>query len=64
MSKLPSVETQLRTTRHELKRARVEIAGLKGERDAYRTRAMKAERESYDWKCRFDALLKIVPEKP
>ncbi len=62
MSRLPSIETQLRTAKAELKEQR---AALKTQAEAaaiWRGRATKAEQEVAEWKTRFDLLLKRTPE--
>ena len=64
MSKAPSDATLLRQARYELKRV---LAALKEEESksrTFRARATQAEQELVEWKQRFDALLKILPEKP
>lgn len=63
MSRMPSAETQLKTTKRLLNDARREVQNLLGERNAWRIRAGHATAEAEEWKRRFDALLKIVPEK-
>lgn len=63
MSRLPSAETQLRHARGDLHRTKQELSSLKEVAESYRIRATKAEQEVSEWKRRFDALLKILPEK-
>jgi hypothetical protein len=60
----PSVETQLRLTRSELKRSMVDRLNLTNEVAGYRRRATKAEQECAEWKARFDLLLARTPEIP
>ena len=59
----PSPETELRNLRREFKELRTDWRDARAASDAYRARATKAEQEIVEWKRRFDALLKIVPEK-
>jgi hypothetical protein len=63
MSRMPSAETQLRAERRENNALRSQLEAARIDCTAYRTRATKAEQEVAEWKRRFDALLKIVPEK-
>jgi predicted nucleic acid-binding Zn-ribbon protein len=63
MSKLPSAETQLRTVKSNLNDALKELKQTGIAVEHYRARSTKAEQEVAEWKRRFDALLKILPEK-
>ena len=60
MSKAPSVETQLRTAKRDLRYLRKEHQALRDTINTYRTRATHGEQAAAEWKQRFDALLKIV----
>ena len=59
----PSPETELRNLRRDHNGLRTDWLIDRADRDAYRARATKAEQEIVEWKRRFDALLKIMPEK-
>lgn len=58
MSRLPSVETQLRTVKAELREARIDVSRLRVACAAITERAIKAEKEASEWKERFDVLLR------
>ena len=64
MSRQASPETELKNARAELRRLNVSWGQMIAERDRYRIRATNAEMAVVEWKNRFDALLKILPEKP
>jgi hypothetical protein len=53
----PSVETELRTVKRELREARAALAACRLSEHAYRARATNAEQELKSWKARFDELL-------
>lgn len=53
-----SAETQLRRLKAECSRLAERLNDSQAARDAYRTRATKAEQDAAEWKARFDALLK------
>jgi soluble cytochrome b562 len=57
MSKAPSVETQLKSSRRAYREAQKQVGDLQQAVREYRTRATKAEQECADWKRRFDELL-------
>ena len=59
----PSPATELRNLKHAYNRMGSDLLRAREDRDTYRARATKAEQEIVEWKRRFDALLKIVPEK-
>ena len=59
----PSPETELRNLWCDYNGLRTDWLIDREDRDTYRARATKAEQEIIEWKRRFDALLKIVPEK-
>jgi len=61
MSKLPSVETQLRTVKQENNRVKAQLKELSHQRDLYMKSANVAEAAVKEWKERFDALLRIYP---
>lgn len=54
----------LASSRRELNKCREDLARLKITAEQYRVRATKAEQEVAEWKQRFDALLKRLPEDP
>ena len=58
MSKSPSLETQVKNLRRELKHAKAKISLLDGQIDSYRLYLAKAEQETAEWRRRFDSLLK------
>ena len=59
----PSPATELRRYKIEYRRQEVDLMNSSALTDTYRARVTKAEQEIIEWKLRFDALLKIVPEK-
>lgn len=63
MSRPPSESTQLKTARRMLGAAQAECRSLKQQRDTYQARFIEARNEVVEWKRRFDALLKILPEQ-
>jgi hypothetical protein len=58
MPRQPSIETQLRTARADIRRLTVEVARAEQQATGYRARATKAEQEASEWKQRFDILLR------
>lgn len=64
MSKLPSIETQLRHARSDLKGAQASVLALTTQVNNYRARASRAEQEAAEWKRRFDLLLERTPKEP
>jgi hypothetical protein len=64
MAKAPSVETQLRTARADIRRLTFELARANQQATAYRTRATQAEQDAAQWKQRFDILLVITKDGP
>lgn len=58
MGKPPSIETQLKTARADLRRMDIELARANQQASAYRERATKAEQAVAEWKERFDILLR------
>ena len=58
-----SPETELRYLKNDYNSMERDLLRIREDRDTYRARATKAEQEVIEWKRRFDALLKIVPEK-
>ena len=64
MARLPSAETQLRRVRADLKDALSDARRHKVMADNYHTRLIEAEREVFEWKRRFDALLALKPDVP
>ena len=58
MAKAPSLETQLRTARADLRRVTLERNDAVKQCSLYRARATKAEQEVSEWKQRFDVLLR------
>lgn len=63
MAKQPSVETQLRTARADLRRTQAELHRANLAANEYRIRATKAEQEAAEWKSRFDKLLDREPKE-
>lgn len=65
MGKSPSLETELRHAKRDIKTLRDRASVLLLERDSYRVRASKAEAEAAEWQRRFDLLLgKLKVELP
>lgn len=64
MARAPSVETQLKSARAELRRVAVELAQANQRTSEWRARATKAEQEAAQWKERFDILLVITKDGP
>jgi hypothetical protein len=60
MARQPSVETQLRSARTDLRRLTLELAQANQRTEQWRGRATKAEQEAAEWKGRFDILLRNV----
>ena len=58
MPKSPSEATQLRTAKAALTRLQLDYLSVVQQRDAFRVRAEKAEKEAAEWKDRFDLLLR------
>ena len=58
-----SPEIELRYLKRAYSRQEADLLSARTYRDTYRARATQAEQEIAEWKRRFDALLKIVPEK-
>lgn len=50
-------ETEIRNLKRELRTTGEDYRVLRVERDAYRSRATKAEQDAAEWKKRFDELL-------
>lgn len=61
MKRKLSPTTELRYVKAELRAARIDISGLRTERNMYMNRAIKAEQDSAEWQRRFDALLVRTP---
>lgn len=64
MPRQPSVETQLKSARAELRRTAIELAQASQRISEWRARASKAEQEAEEWKRRFDILLAITKDGP
>ena len=58
MGRTISDATALRKIKSELAGLIKDCAVMRGERDTFRVRAIKAEQEVVEWKERFDILLK------
>jgi hypothetical protein len=58
MAKAPSIETQLKTARAELRKFHINLLREQQQVAHYRARATKAEQEVAEWKQRFDILLR------
>jgi hypothetical protein len=63
MAKSPSVETQLRTAKADIRRLHIELNRAAQSVSDYRSRATKAEQEAAEWKQRFDLLLRRDEQK-
>ncbi len=63
MSKAPSPETQVRTLKRLLKAAETDAREYRMQARIAEGRLTKSQQELADWKRRFDALLKVLPEK-
>lgn len=61
MGRIASDATLLRAARADLAREKLACKDASAQRDAYRTRATKAEQEVTEWKTRFDILLRREP---
>lgn len=57
MSRLPSTETQLKTTRRIANELKAECTSLRQQRDTYQARLVAKTKECEEWKKRFDTLL-------
>lgn len=68
MSKKPSDATLLRHSKRVVKDLERRLEAALSDREAYRSRATKAEQDAADWRRRFDILLVrspvAVPSKP
>lgn len=58
MGRTVSDATALRRVKAELAQWIKDCGAMRVERDAFRSRATKAEQESAEWKARFDILLR------
>jgi hypothetical protein len=63
MAKAPSIETQLKTARAELRKLHIDLLREQQQVAHYRARTMKAEQEVAEWKQRFDILLRRDQEQ-
>lgn len=64
MSRQPSEATQLRSLKAENKVLRSQVTRLQVEIQMSRGRATVAEKETAEWKRRFDLLLERTPKEP
>jgi len=63
MARQPSEATQIRNLKRLLAEAQAECRSLRSQRDTYQLQLVARVREVEEWKRRFDALLKIMPEQ-
>lgn len=62
MSRQASPATQIRNLTSLLRKAQEDVRSLRAQRDHYQAQLVARVREVEEWKKRFDALLKVVPE--
>lgn len=62
MSRQPSVDTQLRNAKSQLRETTRQLEIAREVCRRLEARASKAEREVAEWKGRFDSLLRAIPD--